>query len=392
MNGQAVGRWSLERRSQQRFSYEASWLEHPLRRPISLALPLRPRAYAGREVAHYFEALLPTCPQVRARLGRCFGAPEPGPLDLLAELGRDCAGALQFLPPEEDARPPGGVAGIALSPASLHKLLGLLHRAESFRSLKEGLRHCLPGRSPKAALLKRQGQWFLPDQWTATSHIVRLASEHYCPKSHWLYLKLLQGFGVATAHCQLLELAEGEVALVAERFDRRWCDSGQKLMRLPCEDIRQALGPRSRGLHPLEEIRRLLALLVGSSRTEDRERFLRRLLLQALLGGPALKALRTSLFIEAEGRFRLAPAFHYRAALASEPPLPLMAWLDAGQTWRTRSLVLRLLKELLEQRAAALERAESVLPDSFPARLWDTTRQTIRSRAEALEGELACTP
>lgn len=390
MNGQAVGRWSLERRSQQRFVYEPGWLEHPLRRPISLALPLRPRSYAGREVAHYFEALLPSCPEVRSRLGRCFAVSSAGPLDLLAQLGRDCVGALQFLPPEEEARPAGGVSGIALSPASLHKLLGLLHRAESFRSLKEGLRHCLPGRSPKAALLKRQGQWFLPDQWTATSHIVRLASGSYCPWSHWLYLKLLQGFGTTTAHCQLLELAEGEVALVAERFDRRWCDSGQKLMRLPCEDIRQALGPRSRGLHPLEEIRRVLALLVGSSRAEDRERFLRRLLLQALLGGPALKALRTSLFIEAGGRFRLAPAFHYRPALDSEPPLPLTAWLDAGQTWRTRSLVLKLLKELLEQRAAALERAESGLPQGFPAKLWDTTRRNIQFRAERLEEELTC--
>ena len=389
MNGQVVGDWSLERRGQHRFVYAPSWLDHPLRRPISLSLPLRTRAYSGREVAEFFAALLPACGQVRGQLARCFGAESPDSMQLLAEVGRDCAGALQLLSAETSPASSGGVSGIALSATSLSKLLGLLHRAESFRNLKQGLRHCLPGTSPKAALLKRAGQWFLPDQWTATSHIVRLASASYCPWSHWLYLRMLQSFGVTTARCQLAELGEVQ-ALVCERFDRRWCESGTRLMRLPSEDVHQALGPRSRGVHPLEEIRRVLSLLVGSSRSDDRQKLLRRLLLQAILGGPFLKLLRTSIFLEAEGRFRLAPAFHFRHSSHDEAPFSLTSWLDAGRAWRTLSLSLAVAVEIVERCEEALREVEEGLPTGFPPEVWHSNQDRVRRHVLQLQEELAC--
>lgn len=391
MNGQAVGNWTLERRGQHRFSYAPGWLEHPLGRPISLSLPLRTRSYSGRDVAEFFAALLPSCNQLRARMGKCFGLEKPEPMNLLGEVGRDCAGAIQLLPPEVVPAAAGTVSGIALSLPSLSKLLGLLHRAESFRNLKQGLRHCLPGRSPKAALLKRAGQWFLPDQWTATSHIVRLGSASYCPWSHWLYLRLLQSFGVTTARCQLVELGQ-DWALVCERFDRRWCDSGAKLMRLPCEDVHQALGPRSRGLHPLEEIRRVLSLLVGSSRADDRQRLLYRLLLQGVLGGASLKLQRTSLFLESEGRFRLAPAFHFSAAACETTASSLSSWLDAGRMWRTLHLSTAVAKEVAERCQGALTEVEEGLPPGFPEAIWQATRQRATLAVNQLQEELACCP
>lgn len=59
MNNVPVRRLSKNQLGLMSFVYDASWLEHPARRPISLSLPLSPNPYKGEIVRNYFQNLLP---------------------------------------------------------------------------------------------------------------------------------------------------------------------------------------------------------------------------------------------------------------------------------------------------------------------------------------------
>jgi serine/threonine-protein kinase HipA len=72
MNGELVGTWLVDRNSHA-FRYEASWLESPRRRSISLSLPISGSLeLKGPEVRNYFDNLLPDNERIRSRLRRRF--------------------------------------------------------------------------------------------------------------------------------------------------------------------------------------------------------------------------------------------------------------------------------------------------------------------------------
>jgi len=61
-------------------------------------LPLRPERYGGPPVISVLEKLLPDIDDVRRRLAKRVGANGVDSCSPLARIGRDCVGALQFLP------------------------------------------------------------------------------------------------------------------------------------------------------------------------------------------------------------------------------------------------------------------------------------------------------
>ncbi len=115
MNGERVGDWRPPGGAGQEFIYAESWLSLPAARPISLSLPLRPsnKSYRAAGWKLFFENLLPDNRQICERIQRRFHTNSAGAFDLLAELGRDCVGALQLLP-EDHA--PGHVRRITAEP------------------------------------------------------------------------------------------------------------------------------------------------------------------------------------------------------------------------------------------------------------------------------------
>lgn len=68
LNGEMMGTWSIGR--EHSFQYAESWLDSPLRRSLSLSMPLTGRhsRYSGKVVENFFE------------------------------IGKDCVGAAQLLP------------------------------------------------------------------------------------------------------------------------------------------------------------------------------------------------------------------------------------------------------------------------------------------------------
>src|SRR5690606_22831208 len=85
------------------FRYDESWLGWENAIPVSLSLPLREDTYRGAPVSAVFESLLPDSEALRRRVAERVGAAGADAYSLLAAIGRDCVGALQFLADEAEA-------------------------------------------------------------------------------------------------------------------------------------------------------------------------------------------------------------------------------------------------------------------------------------------------
>ena len=102
LNNRLVGHLRKAASGAIEFQYDTEWLawEHAL--PVSLSLPLREDPYRGAEVGAVFDNLLPDSDALRRRVAEKVGAEGSDAYSLLAAIGRDCVGALQFLGHDDD--------------------------------------------------------------------------------------------------------------------------------------------------------------------------------------------------------------------------------------------------------------------------------------------------
>lgn len=178
MNGAHVGSWSLGPNVADTLQYDLEWTRSEQGRPLSLSLPFMPgnRPHRGPHVRAWFENLLPDSRDIRDRMARRYRAGSAEAFDLLAEAGRDCAGALQILPidaassgvapPEADPLTDAQVAAL-LRATTTPQVLGLAGEDAS-------LRISIAGAQEKTALLQVEGRWYLPRGATPTTHILKL--------------------------------------------------------------------------------------------------------------------------------------------------------------------------------------------------------------------------
>ncbi|EQD40541.1 HipA, partial [mine drainage metagenome] len=102
LNGRLVGRLRRQSSGAIDFEYDRGWLDWEYTLPVSLSLPLREDRFIGDPVIAVFDNLLPDNDQIRRRLAERVGAAGNDAYSLLAAVGRDCVGALQFLPDGEE--------------------------------------------------------------------------------------------------------------------------------------------------------------------------------------------------------------------------------------------------------------------------------------------------
>jgi len=219
---------------------------------ISRRWTLSPRTYRyhHRESPSFREARMsmPDSHSIRRRVQTRFGLESDSSFDLLCEIGRDCIGALQLghsiapASPEIHAEP--------LNEAAIASLLRNYHSAPLGMAKKLDFRISLAGAQEKTALLWHDHQWKYPLASTPTSHILKLPIgriQHSgidlstSLENEWLSLKILSAFGLPVSQAEILQFEDIKV-LAVKRFDRRWVNNDQFLMRLPQEDLCQALG------------------------------------------------------------------------------------------------------------------------------------------------------
>lgn len=128
LNGKLVGRLTRQKNGAIDLQYDQSWLDWENALPVSLSLPLREDRYPGRQVIAVFDNLLPDNDEMRRRLAARVRAEAADAYSLLAAVGRDCVGALQFLPEGADPGPVGGIEGRPIPDEEVARILGDLNR------------------------------------------------------------------------------------------------------------------------------------------------------------------------------------------------------------------------------------------------------------------------
>jgi serine/threonine-protein kinase HipA len=318
MNGYHVGSWQNLSNGTTTFQYTDKWLETDGSRPISLSMPLRKQIYEGDVVYNYFDNLLPDSREIRAKIQRRFSVTSSQPFDLLSAIGADCVGAIQIC--EDDYQDVKNIQAKSLSNSEVTELLkNYSDSSVSTTEKNDYFRISIAGAQEKTALLWYKNKWCIPRGVTPTSHIFKfpigkidnLDMTSSC-ENEWLCLQIAKAFGLSVAHATVEEFGEVKV-LVVERFDRRWSDDRTWLIRLPQEDMCQALGIspnlkyQSHGGAGIKEIMGLL--LSSENANSDRENFFRTLILFWLLAATDGHGKNFSIFINPGGKYRLTPIY-----------------------------------------------------------------------------------
>ncbi len=425
MNGERVATWTMPSRGPQELTYAEAWLESDAR-PLSLSMPTGPvgTAYRGDIVERYFENLLPDGRAMRERIRLRFGARSSSSFDLLSEIGRDCIGAVQLLP---DGDSPQDVRTIRAKPLRSTDIERVLRDASSPVALQgsgtlDDFRISLAGAQEKTALLRSGRRWLLPLGATPTTHILKLPigeAAHGIDlgtsvENEWLCARVLQAFGIQVAACSMQRFG-AQLALVVERFDRRWSADGSWILRLPQEDLCQATGVGREQKYEEKGgpgIRRILEILLGSARAEqDRLDFLRTQILFWMLCAIDGHAKNFSLFIEQGGRYRLTPRYDVlsafpvlgRGSRKLSPGKVKMAMAVEGKSrhyvWQTiqrrhweqtarrcglGAVWPDVVDALIERTPAALAQVSAELPADFPASVADPILGGLEKSAKLL--------
>ncbi|GBD46942.1 type II toxin-antitoxin system HipA family toxin [Methylopila sp. Yamaguchi] len=337
LNGRHVGVLRRQSSGAVDFRYDQAWLGWATTFPISHSLPLREEQYIGDAVANVFDNLLPDSLALRTRIAERVGAAGVDAYSLLRSLGRDCVGALQFLPDGEDPGPAGEVRSQPMSEDDVARLIDNLASAPLGVGPEEDFRISLAGAQEKTALLRIRDKWFKPLGATATTHILKpeigaralgvdfphsVENEHLC-------LRLMAAFGLPVAETEIAEFG-GRRTLVVQRFDRYWRSDG-RLLRLPQEDICQALSVPQTLKYQSEGgpgATRILDLMKASDTPQDDvATFLRALVAFWLIGATDGHAKNFSIFLAPGGRFRMTPLYD---VLTTQPTV------DAGRIRRNQ--------------------------------------------------------
>lgn len=327
LNGRLVGRFNRQASGAVDFQYDRSWLEWSHTMAISLSLPLREDRYIGSPVLAVFDNLLPDNDSIRRRMAEQVHVEGTDAFSLLSAVGRDCVGALQFLPDGVESSPAGTVEGTPVSDAEIEALLGNLTVAPLGLVGDDDFRISLAGAQEKTALLFWQGRWHKPLGSTATTHILkpqigRLPNGldlSFSVENEFLCLKLAKALALPSAEVEMAQFGDKRV-LVVERFDRRWT-SDHRLLRLPQEDCCQALGVSPTRKYESDGgpgIRDLLTLLKASDAPEaDQRLLLKTMVVFWLMGATDGHAKNFSLHLIPGGGFRLTPLYDVLSAQPS---------------------------------------------------------------------------
>src|ERR1700676_2972226 len=162
LNGRLVGRLRRQASGAIDFQYADEWLGWEQAFPVSLSLPLREDRYIGDPVVAVFDNLLPDNGDIRRRIAERAQAGGAGAYSLLAALGRDCAGALQFLPEGAAAGAAGAINARAVSNDEVAAIVGDLARNPLGIGADQDFRISLAGAQEKTALLYWQNTWHVP--------------------------------------------------------------------------------------------------------------------------------------------------------------------------------------------------------------------------------------
>ena len=419
-NNRLVGHLLKEPSGAIEFRYDEEWLNRETAFPVSLSLPLREDAYRGEPVIAVFENLLPDSDALRKRVADKVGATGYDAYSLLAAIGRDCVGALQFIAGDADVpQDSTAISGEPIDEEAVERLLKNLAQAPLGLSRDDDFRISVAGAQEKTALLRVDGQWIKPHGTTPTTHIFKtqigqlpngidlsnsVENEFYC-------LRLLKHLGLPVNNAEIVTFGRAKT-LVVQRFDRAW--SNGRLIRLPQEDCCQALSVpparkyQSDGGPGMVEIANLLK---GSDTPADDHRTLfQAQLVFWLIGATDGHAKNFSVFLHPGGGYSLTPLYDVLTAQPSldarqierkqmklamsvgdnkhyriDEIVPRHFFQTSEKAGLSQTLVRKAIEDIAFRIDGAVAALETELPLGFPQELHETVKAGIQTRMRLLE-------
>jgi serine/threonine-protein kinase HipA len=244
LRGKPVGELFRNGEDSYSFAYRAEAVEEAGAGNVLLSnsLPVRSQPFGPHATRAYVEGLLPQGGR-RRTIARELGIDPADGYGLIAELGRDCLGAVTFLAEGETEEPRYGSSISWLSEAELEEVVQPRPARLIDPARPQRMRFALPGERYKLALVRDEesGRWAWPEPGVPSTHIVKpeaperpglVANEHACTLAY-------RELGLPVAHTSVETIA-GRTCLVSKRFDR-W-GVGPNAERLHQESFAQALG------------------------------------------------------------------------------------------------------------------------------------------------------
>tara|TARA_R110002049_G_scaffold20717_1_gene75856 strand:- start:11130 stop:12440 length:1311 start_codon:yes stop_codon:yes gene_type:complete len=423
LNARLVGRLRRETSGAVDFHYDQSWLDWEDTFPVSLSLPLREDRYVGDPVIAVFDNLLPDNDDIRKQVAARSGADGIDPYSLLAAIGRDCVGALQFLPKGIEPSKAGEVKAKPISKEKIGAKLKNLANAPLGIDDDRDFRISIAGAQDKTALLWWDDKWHTPSGTTATTHILKpqigdrdgrdlthsVENEHFC-------MRILDELNIPVADTDIIDF-DGQIALVVERFDRRWTSDG-RLLRVPQEDCCQALSIQPTKKYQADggpSMASILEFLKGSDDPDyDQLMFLKVQIAFWLLAAIDGHAKNFSVFLHPVGGFQLTPLYDVMSAQhlldhkqIQRKQLKLAMSVGNSNHYRIHEIQVRhyyqtakkagipdsmvetALGQLVDDFPAAIENASAALPKNYPTELRDSIAEGALKRCDELTAAFA---
>jgi len=419
LNARLVGRLTRESSGAIEFRYDQSWLDWEHGFAVSLSLPLREDRYLGDPVIAVFDNLLPDNDEFRRRLAARHQAGGTDAYSLLAAIGRDCVGALQFLPDGAEPGRAGVVTGKPVSDEKIAEILVNLEAAPLGAGADEEFRISLAGAQEKTALLHWDKAWHIPRGSTPTTHILKpqIGRQNGRDLSHsvekeFLCVQILGALGLPVAETQIADF-DGVRALVIKRFDRQQT-TDNRLLRVPQEDCCQALsipptlkyerdgGPGIAALHdflkgsddPLTDQRLFIKTQVAFWILAATDGHAKNFSVRLNLGGgfrltPLYDVMSTQPLLAAgqlrRNQMRLAMAIgenrHYRL----HEIFPRHFHQTAARIGMADAVMTEVLDEIGTNLRPAIDKVSEQLPDTFPDKIRDAITEGAFERFRRIE-------
>ncbi len=303
-----------------RFRYRLRYSEQALdelgvgARALSISLPvtraeIRDSSPTNAPVGNFLAGLLPEG-NLLTQVAQIARIPVTDAMGLLKVVGRECAGAVQFLP--EGERPTEG----RIRPLNQTELEIAITSLPSYVLPGEnGPQASLAGIQDKLLLARTDTGWGLPEGAAASTHVIKpepqpgAALPGLIESEDWA-LKVARRAGLAASESSV-RLFGDRKAIVIRRYDRT--SEGNRTHQ---EDFCQALGlnPASKYESPSTGPSRLASLVeLAGPRALDPETFRRDLLqaitFNAIIGNGDAHSKNYSLLLDERGRVNLAPLY-----------------------------------------------------------------------------------
>ena len=362
------------------FVYNDTWRADPNAYPLSLSMPLASAEHGHARIEAFLWGLLPDNDRVLENWGKRFQVSPRNVFGLIAAVGEDCAGAVQFVRPERLEALQADTASKEVKWLTeddvAERLRALRADHSAWRSAQDTGQFSLAGAQPKTALLFERKRWGVPSGRVPTTHILKPPTgewDGHAENEHYS-LQLARAAGLIVPNSTVQHFGD-EIAIVIDRYDR--VRSEGRWSRIHQEDMCQALG-----IHPTRKYEndggpgaRTIAELLreqSSNSEEDVRSFADAIIFNWLIAGTDAHAKNYALLLGGGGAVRLAP-FYDLASILPYQTIDLqkakLAMKIGGEyrlryislrNWQKFAVEMRLDESLLTERIRAMA---ALLPD-----------------------------